>query len=238
MAMGQRLKFARTAKRLSQAALAELTTEKSGREVSQGTISAIENRDTSSSELTPFFADALGISYMWLATGLGDMMASGLLASAGRTSSPSKPGEGLLASANLTVGSENQFFDVPYFKNTPHSEDSTHKLSFRREWLERMELDPINLVVVPCRGDSMGPRIRDGDVVLINKDVQMLEDGGIYAINYGGEARIKRLIKRFDGSLIIRSDNKSPEYTDEIVTEDMADQLKIIGKAVWVAGNL
>lgn len=145
---------------------------------------------------------------------------------------------------------ESPFIDIPYYRETHLSagngsvveiEEETDRLTFQRSWLQKMSLKPENLVVVRCKGDSMEPRIQDGDIVLINTqyhDIRNVEDRGVYAINYAGEAKIKRLVKRFDGNLVIRSDNPSPNYLDEIVTEELADQLKIIGKAVWVGGML
>lgn len=147
-------------------------------------------------------------------------------------------------------GRQQSFVSIPYYRESHLSagngyvvdiDKETDLLTFQAAWLRKMSLQPEYLVVVRCKGDSMEPRIKDDDIVLVNTqvhDFKSIEDGKIYAINYAGEARIKRLIKRFDGSLVISSDNQSPEYSDEIVTPDMADQLKIIGKAVWVGGML
>lgn len=140
------------------------------------------------------------------------------------------------------------FVDIPYYQEAELSlgngtiiHDDEHpgrSLSFQQEWLDGLGLEVEHLVVVKCKGDSMEPRVRNGDIVLINKDIEAIEDGAIYALNYAGDAKLKRLITRADGSLIIRSDNQNGMFPDDTVTESEADQLKIIGKAVWVGGML
>lgn len=65
MALGQNIKKARTAKKLSQDDLSALT----GGLVSQGAISALEKRDSSTSEHAPALAKALGVSLEELITG-------------------------------------------------------------------------------------------------------------------------------------------------------------------------
>mgnify|MGYP001131737037 CR=1 FL=1 len=149
-----------------------------------------------------------------------------------------------------TFSPSDSMVDIPYYRDVHFSagngcavdgEDIAESLAFQKKWLDKMGLSIPNLVVVRCRGDSMEPRLCDGDAVLVNChkfDYKSVSDGAIYAINYGGEARIKRLIKRFDGSLVIRSDNKNGDYQDEIVDRSNADQLLIIGQAVWVGGLL
>lgn len=141
-----------------------------------------------------------------------------------------------------------EFVDIPYYQEAELSlgngaiiHDDEHpgrSLSFQQEWLDGLGLEVEHLVVVKCKGDSMEPRVRNGDIVLINKDIEAIEDGAIYALNYAGDAKLKRLITRADGSLIIRSDNQNGMFPDDTITESEADQLKIIGKAVWVGGML
>lgn len=95
-------------------------------------------------------------------------------------------------------------------------------------------------VAATVTGDSMLPRLQDGDTVLIDTSHTSPVDGKIFAIDVGGEIRIKRLIKRMDRSWVISSDNKSnPAYQDEVISHHNFEQLRIIGKAVKVlAGDL
>ncbi|MFH3733177.1 S24 family peptidase, partial [Acinetobacter baumannii] len=90
-----------------------------------------------------------------------------------------------------------------------------------------------NLVEVDVDGDSMEPRIPSGSVVIIDKSVNRLEqvqNRKVYAIRYGDELKIKRLSRRYDGALIIDSDN--PSYEREIVEPQDLEHIGIIGKYV------
>ena len=81
----------------------------------------------------------------------------------------------------------------------------------------------------------MAPGIRDGDLVLINLALTTLSDGEVYALRYFDQLRLKRLFRRFDGSLILRSDN--PRYEDEVVPPEYLDgNVGIIGKVVYRSG--
>ena len=81
----------------------------------------------------------------------------------------------------------------------------------------------------------MEPYLEDGDVVLIDTGQKEVVDNAVYAIRYGDELRIKRLAKRFDGGLLIRSDN--PRYAEEALNSSEAAMIDIIGKMLWRGGG-
>lgn len=100
-------------------------------------------------------------------------------------------------------------------------------------WVHKKKLSPKNLVTVDIDGDSMEPNIKNGSVVMLDKSVNMLDQvqsGKVYAIRYGSELKIKRLSRRFDGALIIDSDN--PQYQREIIEPDQLEHISIIGKYI------
>lgn len=111
-------------------------------------------------------------------------------------------------------------------------------LAFQREWLRDKGLAVKNLSVIYAHGKSMEPRINDGDVLLVDASQRDIKDGKIYAIRWHGELRIKRLVRDYDGSVRIISDNKSPDYPEQHVPADALDQLEIIGRVVWMGGDL
>ncbi|MCG8608929.1 MAG: helix-turn-helix domain-containing protein [Pseudomonadales bacterium] len=143
-----------------------------------------------------------------------------------------------------------EFAKIPFYDEVELSmgdgrvvyhEEPEKFLTFRSDWLKNMDVDPQHAVVVTCKGDSMLDRIQDGDAALIKTDITEIEDDRCYAINYGGDAKLKRLLKRVNGDLIIRSDNNDPsenKWPDEIVKPEQADELRIIGMAVWIAGKV
>lgn len=77
----------------------------------------------------------------------------------------------------------------------------------------------------------MEPSLRAGDLLLIDRSVVIVKQDAIYAIAHAGELRIKRIQRRFDDSLVIRSDN--PSYQPEELTASQAEQLRIVGRVVW-----
>lgn len=104
-----------------------------------------------------------------------------------------------------------------------------------REWIQDQQFTKDRLVVVTVSGDSMTPRLHDGDMLLVNTAEKQPVSGNIYAIAVDNELRVKRLMKRMDGSWIISSDNKSnPAYQDETISHHNFEQLRIIGRAVKV----
>lgn len=110
-------------------------------------------------------------------------------------------------------------------------------LVFSTAWVRKMGLHRDNAVVVEARGDSMAPRIRDGDTLLVDLGKKKPSDGNIYALRYGDDLKVKRLFRRYDGALTLVSD--SAEYPDEAVPPDAlaAGLVEIIGLVVWIAGQ-
>jgi phage repressor protein C with HTH and peptisase S24 domain len=108
-------------------------------------------------------------------------------------------------------------------------------LAFRRDWLEsKCVTSKNNLRVMDVAGDSMEPYLMDRDVVLIDIGQTEIRDHVVYAIAYDNELRIKRLSRRFDGGLKIRSDN--PAYPDEELNPKQAGNIRVIGRMLWRGG--
>ena len=68
-----------------------------------------------------------------------------------------------------------------------------------------------------------------GDTILVNLDETNIVDGKTYAIRYGDELRVKKLYRRIDGTLILRSVN--PAFKDEEISPELADEhITVIGR--------
>ncbi|PKG74207.1 XRE family transcriptional regulator [Shewanella sp. GutCb] len=109
-------------------------------------------------------------------------------------------------------------------------------LAFRRKWLKFRGFVADGLAVVFASGDSMEPTIHTNNTLLVNTADTKLTDGSIFVLRFGEELYAKRLQKRFDGDILLISDNK--EYEDQIVKADEIDKLHIIGKVVWIGKDL
>lgn len=77
---------------------------------------------------------------------------------------------------------------------------------FRAEWLQEKGYKPYQLVAMKIHGQSMWPTLHQGDMVVINTADTDPKDGVAFAINYEGEAMVKRIV-RDAGVWWISSDN-------------------------------
>lgn len=77
---------------------------------------------------------------------------------------------------------------------------------FRSEWLRSRGYKAQYLVAIRVMGQSMEPTLYADDMVVINTADTEPKDGKVYAINYEGEAIIKRMV-RDSGTWWLSSDN-------------------------------
>jgi phage repressor protein C with HTH and peptisase S24 domain len=118
-----------------------------------------------------------------------------------------------------------------------HSDQVVDHLAFKRDWVvDRLRVRPDALALVQVVGDSMEPTLSDGDLALVHLAEQRLKDGAAYVIEVGGELRVKRIARRLDGSVLVKSDN--PRYGDEEVSEEAAEHLRVLGQVIWHGGPL
>ena len=85
-------------------------------------------------------------------------------------------------------------------------------------------------------GDSMEPHIGNGDLLLVDTTDQTIRSFGIYVIEVRAERLVKRVQRKFDGSLILISDNT--RYLPETIGPDLATDVRVVGRVIWRAGGL
>ena len=83
-----------------------------------------------------------------------------------------------------------------------------------------------HLTCVRAVGDSMEPTIRDGDLVVIDKDRRTPVDGQLFVVRTAGELVVKRL-RRVGRHWSLVSDNRSH------VSREMAVGDVILGRVAW-----
>lgn len=83
-------------------------------------------------------------------------------------------------------------------------------------------------------GDSMAPRLRDGDVILFDTADLTIRDGKMFVIRWGDDTLVKRLYRELDGGVRVVSDNPDPAYRDRLVRPD-DEGFEIIGRVRWTA---
>lgn len=139
-------------------------------------------------------AGYLGVTPEWLATGRGVMAVT--------ATEPTEPGDDFVAVSRvqLTLSAGVTGYEIQQI------EGNGAPIFFRRDYLETRRWKPDRLFALKVSGDSMEPALFDGDLVVVNTADTTPADGEVFAINYEGQAVIKRL-RRDAGVWWIDSDN-------------------------------
>jgi len=90
---------------------------------------------------------------------------------------------------------------------------------------------PKNLAVMSAYGDSMQPTFTDGDLLLVDRGVCDIKLDAVYVLAFNEELFIKRIQRRMDGSVVIKSDN--PLYDPHVVENGERESLSVLGRVVW-----
>lgn len=114
-------------------------------------------------------------------------------------------------------------------------EPTAPPLAFTRDWIRKNGLQVDKLVVAYASGDSMVPRIHDGDTLLLDTASTRPVDGKIFAIRIMDQLRVKRIYLRLN-AVVLASDN--PAYPQEELSLKEAENLVIVGRVVWISGNV
>ena len=205
--------------------------------VTGATVSAWFNMSEKVNEISRTHAElicrefALPISPVWLAEGKGPVEAA---------DTPDKPSiiafhpEDDLPEDSIQIEEYKVKFSggngntVIAYELEEDSEPATYRLS----WIQKNHLNVKKLKRFKVVGESMEPMLFSGDSVLVNlaeNEFDQINDGKIYAIRYGNDLRVKRLFRRLDGGLTLRSYN--PDHKDEDLTADqVAQHITIIGR--------
>ncbi|MGK5080488.1 LexA family transcriptional regulator [Janthinobacterium sp. HLX7-2] len=76
---------------------------------------------------------------------------------------------------------------------TDHNFEDGGQLHVPRQWLEERDLAPGALLAIKVKGDSMVPMLYEGDIAVVNIADKSRVNGGVFALNFKGEAVVKRL---------------------------------------------
>lgn len=231
MALGMRLKQAREKAGLTQGQLAKAAG------ITQAAISALEKRDSDSSSHAFALAKACHVRPEWLLSGEEPMQAAATVSL--------RP---MQFWDNEEELNEEEYFFLPQLNIRLsagngnivwHVDEKGQRQAFRRAWGKRLGIRPEQAATMVAAGESMEPRIQDGDSLVIDYKQQHIIDGKIYAIAYAGEVYVKRLFKQIGGGLRIVSDNPDKiRYPDVFVTQENMQHLQIIGRVVALSGGV
>lgn len=120
---------------------------------------------------------------------------------------------------------------------TAIQQSSTKRLRFGKYSLKNQGVDPDAARCVTVAGNSMEPVLRHGSTVGIDTSSTRVIDGDMYAIDHGGQLRIKQLYRLPGGGLRIRSFNRD-EHPDEEYTADQVreQEISVLGRVFWSGG--
>ena len=112
------------------------------------------------------------------------------------------------------------------------SEQVVDSIAFRAEWVKRrLHTSTRDLLLIEVSGDSMAPTIRDSDLILADLAEPRFKQDGIYLLRHESGLAVKRIQRRPDGKLLVRSDN--PKY-EPIV----AATVGVIGRVIWIGARV
>lgn len=222
--LAERLTWAREQKGLTQAALAKLVG------VSQSTIGNLESGLRQSARKIANIALALDVDALWLAEGRGVPRAKkatdpniieddGTMIQERIESARAGAITGSAAGYNPVGVLDDGDYSIPMVElrlsagvtgfqvDQPSSTyDGAQMVKVDRRFVEANQYIPELLLAVKVKGDSMEPKLSHGDTVIINTGDRRAVDGAVFAVNYEGEAVIKRL-SRDAGEWWLMSDN-------------------------------
>lgn len=108
------------------------------------------------------------------------------------------------------------------------------KLRFGRKTLRRQNVQPSEAVCVTVSGNSMEPVLPGGSTVGVDQGNTTVIDGKMYALNHGGQLRVKTLYRLPGGGVRMRSFNRDEHPDEEYTAEEMVKkEIFIIGKVFW-----
>ncbi len=115
------------------------------------------------------------------------------------------------------------------------ADGETEFIGFRHDWLRTVfGREPSDISMETAVGESMEPHIHNGDLLLIDTTDTTFRNFGVYVIEVRDERLVKRVQRKFDGSLILISDNQL--YQPEFIEADLAKEVRVLGRVIWRGG--
>ncbi len=112
------------------------------------------------------------------------------------------------------------------------SDQVVDSIAFRAEWVKRrLSTESRDLLLIEVVGDSMAPTVEDADLILADLAEPRFRQDGIYLLRHDSGLAVKRVQRRPDGKLQIRSDN--PKYEAMVVST-----VNVIGRVIWTGGRV
>lgn len=114
-----------------------------------------------------------------------------------------------------------------------HERDDVDKVPVSLSILRRAGVQPENAHFITVEGDSMEEEVKDRDDVLVDISDDVPRPAGIYAVQYGEEAMLKR-VQPFELMNTINLISDNPSYPPIPIRGDERSRFRVIGRAKLV----
>ena len=110
--------------------------------------------------------------------------------------------------------------------------DVLNHFAFRQDWLQRKG-NPEEMVLMRVYGDSMEPVIHHNDLVLIDQGKRHIIPHAVFAVGIDDEIYVKQVETQPGHRLVLRSFNERYAPVEIDMRGDLADSIRILGRAIW-----
>ncbi|GAB6263667.1 S24 family peptidase [Photobacterium sp. R1] len=112
------------------------------------------------------------------------------------------------------------------------SEEKSSDIVFSESYIQNeVGVKAANIFLMPVKGDSMYPTLKNGCLVMVNR-IDHFTGDGIYVFRFEGQLMVKRLQFSKHG-LSVTSDNDNYQPWELSKEEIMSSDFEVIGEVVW-----
>ena len=172
----------------------------------------------------------------WLLTGEGTRSkGGGVTAPTGNCAPPNDHDQDRQGKEEYVFLSMQKIGDMANREVPGHTTQVDNCLAFKRSWIKRQGLNPERLSLVSVRGDSMEPTIKEGAMLLVEKNSSPPGEG-IYVFEGDHGLLVRRTqYNPFDHTLSLFCDN--PLYPSFTARSEQINNLRLLGRVVWIGGK-
>jgi phage repressor protein C with HTH and peptisase S24 domain len=235
MEFKDRLKMARQHGQLTQTELAKAVG------ISQTSITDLERGKSQSTSYVAEIAKACSVDPLWLATGKGQMTSMVEVKHYSGPTEAEMDGPIEVWDDDTPLGDD--VVALPFLKEvelaagagrTAVEVSTNRRLRFGKYSLKKENVQAESAFAVTVRGNSMEPVLPDGATVAVNCSDTRITDGKTYAIDHGGQLRVKLLYRLPGGGVRVRSYNRDEHADEDYTLEQLeAQHFRIIGRVFW-----
>ncbi|MDA0130006.1 helix-turn-helix domain-containing protein [Vibrio sp. MarTm2] len=111
-------------------------------------------------------------------------------------------------------------------------EEESSAMVFSEKFIrQELGFNPNNIFLMPVRGDSMSPTLKNQSIVMVNR-VDGFSNDGIYVFRFDGRLMVKR-IQFLPHGIKVVSDNPAYEPWELSKKDIQSADFEIIGEVVW-----